>query len=134
MSLPLTCFRKPPERIAFLASPSEIAQKARLKLIAIHGDAPLCEAEIVVCLGGDGFLLEVLHKVAEHNIPAYGLNCGSIGFLLNAVSDEDLISRLTRAQPSELHPLRMKAIGRDGTFHEALPSTMFFCSVRHARP
>ncbi|GBR10879.1 MULTISPECIES: NAD kinase [Asaia] len=117
---PSARFSRPPERIAFLASPTEIAQKARAKLVESYGDALLDEAEVVVCLGGDGFLLEVLHKVAEHGIPAYGLNCGSVGFLLNTVSDEDLVTRLTRAQASELHPLRMKAVGRDGTRHEGI--------------
>ncbi|GAB6854486.1 NAD kinase [Asaia astilbis] len=119
-STPERRFSKPPERIAFLASPTEIAQKTRHRLISTYGDTPLCDAELVVCLGGDGFLLEVLHKVAERGIPVYGLNCGSVGFLLNTMSDEDLIQRLTKAQASEVHPLRMNAIGRDGTRHEGI--------------
>lgn len=117
---PQRWFRQPPQRIAFLASPTDIAQKTRQRFIECHGDCAIEQAEVVVCLGGDGFLLEVLHKVAEHGIPVYGLNCGSVGFLLNTISDEDLISRLTRAQSSELHPLRMKATGRDGTLHEGI--------------
>ncbi|GBQ84049.1 NAD kinase [Asaia krungthepensis] len=119
-SSPPRQFSRPPQRIAFLASPTDIAQKTLGKFVETYGDCPLDQAEVVVCLGGDGFLLEVLHKVSEHNIPAYGLNCGSVGFLLNTVSDEDLIARLSRAQSSQLHPLRMTAIGRDGSRHEGI--------------
>ncbi|GBQ15119.1 ATP-NAD kinase [Swaminathania salitolerans LMG 21291] len=115
-----SCFPKKPERIAFLAAPTDIARQTREKLIGRYGDCPLETADVAVCLGGDGFLLEVLHRVIQFGIPVYGLNCGSVGFLLNTVSDQDLISRLTKAQPSELHPLRMKATGRDGTAHEGI--------------
>jgi NAD+ kinase len=71
-------------------------------------------------LGGDGFMLETIHKVLSHRTPVYGMNCGSVGFLMNSFSEEDLPGRLLRAQEAELHPLRMHAVTAAGTVEEAL--------------
>jgi NAD+ kinase len=78
------------------------------------------DAEIVVALGGDGFMLETLHQVLERDIPVYGMNCGSIGFMMNNFSEADLHARLDRAQAAVLHPLRMHAVTSTGRVEEAL--------------
>jgi NAD+ kinase len=74
----------------------------------------------VVALGGDGFMLETIHLVLPRNIPVYGMNRGSVGFLMNAYDEEDLPARLSRAQAAELHPLRMHAVTASGTTEDAL--------------
>ena len=89
-------------------------------MVSVYGNVPLEEAEVAICLGGDGFLLEVLHKVASRNIPTYGINCGSVGFLLNAESSECLYSRLSRSVTTELHPLRMRAWDQKGDEHSGI--------------
>ena len=106
--------------IAFCAAASELARESRARLVARYGDAPLDDAEVVVCLGGDGFMLETLHRMLDRELPVYGMNCGSVGFLMNSYSEEDLPGRLLRAQAAQLHPLRMHAITRDGAVEEAL--------------
>ncbi len=64
----------------------------------------------MVALGGDGFMLETIHEVLALNVPVYGMNRGSVGFLMNSYSEDDLPGRLSRAQAAELHPLRMHAV------------------------
>jgi NAD+ kinase len=107
-------------QIAFEASPTAIAQEARERLIARYGACPLDQAAVVVALGGDGFMLETIHHVLPHHIPVYGMNRGSVGFLMNNYSEEHLLERLTHAQAAELHPLRMHAITAAGAVEEAL--------------
>ncbi len=75
---------------------------------------------MIVALGGDGFLLETLHRCVDRRRPIYGMNCGSVGFLLNDFQEEDLASRVAAARTVILHPLRMRATTVDGTVHEAL--------------
>ena len=107
-------------RIAFVASPTAVAQGARTQLLARYESAPEEEADVIVCLGGDGFMLETLHRNLGRNRPVYGMNCGSVGFLMNEFSEEDLPGRLARAQAAELHPLRMHAVTATGRVEEAL--------------
>jgi NAD+ kinase len=107
-------------RIAFLAAPTDVACEAKDRLIAMHGDAPLHEAVVIVALGGDGFMLETQHRLLGRNLPTYGMNCGSIGFLMNEFHEEDLPQRLAAAQSAVLHPLRMRALDTNGVMHEAL--------------
>jgi NAD+ kinase len=107
-------------QIAFVASPAPIATEAREKLIALYGECPLSEAKVVVALGGDGFMLETIHQALVLNVPVYGMNRGSVGFLMNTYSEDDLPGRLSRAQAAELHPLRMHAITATGSVEEAL--------------
>jgi NAD+ kinase len=107
-------------RIAFLAAPTDIACAARERLAAAHGDATPEEAAVVVALGGDGFMLETQHRLLGRNMPTYGMNCGSVGFLMNAFHEDDLLARLAAAQAATLHPLRMRTTDGDGTLHEAL--------------
>jgi NAD+ kinase len=107
-------------RICILASTAELAQESRARLVAQHGDVAFEDADVVVCLGGDGFMLETLHRTLSKDVPVYGMNCGSVGFLMNAFLEEDLAERLARAQEVVLHPLRMHAITRAGAVEEAL--------------
>jgi NAD+ kinase len=108
------------ERICVLASATPLAQESRARLVAQHGDVPFAEADVVVCLGGDGFMLETLHRTLVSHVPVYGMNCGSVGFLMNPFQESDLLSRLARAQEVVLHPLRMHAVTRAGVVEEAL--------------
>lgn len=106
--------------IHFHASTSEAAQEALAALSGMYGQTPVQDAEIIVALGGDGTLLETLHKYVGLNKPFYGLNRGSVGFLLNPYRAENLRDRLAKAQRVTLHPLRMKATDKDGAIHEAI--------------
>ncbi|MEL7012981.1 MAG: NAD kinase [Pseudomonadota bacterium] len=107
-------------KIAFVASDVEIAQSARKELAARFGDAPEDEADVIVALGGDGFMLSTLHRVQGMNIPVYGMNRGTVGFLMNEFSDGDLQDRLDAALEEEINPLAMRAETADGVMHEAL--------------
>jgi NAD+ kinase len=109
-----------PGRIGFLASPTATASASRARMIARYGDNPVGEADVIVSLGGDGFMLETLHCFLGTGVPVYGMNCGSVGFLMNGFNEDDLPARLARAQPALLHPLRMYAITAAGAVHEAL--------------
>jgi len=107
-------------RIAFLASTTEVATAARERLVARYGDAPPEEAAVIIALGGDGSMLETQHKLLGRNLPIYGMNCGSVGFLMNDYREEALLQRLAEAQAAVLHPLRMCATCADGKRSEAL--------------
>ena len=107
-------------QIAFAASPTELAQSARARLVARYGDCPLAAASVIVSLGGDGYMLETLHQVLGVDVPVYGMNCGSVGFLMNSFAEDDLPGRLSRAQAAVLNPLRMHAVTMTGRVEEAL--------------
>jgi NAD+ kinase len=107
-------------RIAFAAGMTPIAQEACQRLSARYGACKFEDADVVVALGGDGFMLETIHRVLDCNVPVYGMNRGSVGFLMNAYNDDDLPARLSRAQAAELHPLRMHAITVAGETAEGL--------------
>ncbi len=107
-------------QIAFVAAPTPIATEARAELVARYGECPLPKAVVVVALGGDGFMLETIHQMVDLNLPVYGMNRGSVGFLMNNYSEDDLPGRLSRAQAAELHPLRMHAVTATGAVEEAL--------------
>jgi NAD+ kinase len=105
---------------SLLAAPTEVAQAARARLIALHGNTPPERADIIVALGGDGFMLETQHRFLGQNRPIYGMNCGSVGFLMNDFQEDDLPARLQAAQAALLHPLRMTAESSSGIRSEAL--------------
>jgi NAD+ kinase len=110
----------PPGKIAFVAAPTPIATEAQAALVARYGACPMAQAKVVVALGGDGFMLETIHQAFPLNLPVYGMNRGSVGFLMNNYTEEDLPGRLSRAQAADLHPLRMHAITATGSVEEAL--------------
>lgn len=104
----------------FVAAPAQEAQAALESLRRRFSDAGPDHAETIVALGGDGFMLQTVHAFLGQNKPIYGMNCGSVGFLMNEFSEENLLERLDAAEATAIHPLRMKAIGRDGHMTEAL--------------
>lgn len=106
--------------IVFLASQTEVAQAARARLVSLYGDAPLAQAAVIVALGGDGFMLETLHATQALDVPVYGMNRGTVGFLMNAYTEEGLPARLAAAQETVLNPLAMRAVDRHGVQHDAL--------------
>ncbi len=110
----------PRPKIAFVASPVPIAQTAMRELAAKHGDVPQPEADVIVALGGDGFMLQTLHATQELDVPVYGMNRGTVGFLMNEFHEEDLRARLDEAEEEVINPLTMTALTVDGAMHEAL--------------
>jgi NAD+ kinase len=109
-----------PLRLAFVASDWPEAATARARLAELYGDVPEEQADVVVALGGDGFMLEVLHRNLAARRPIYGMNRGSVGFLMNDYSEADLLARIAAAEPATIHPLRMVARDANGRSHEAL--------------
>lgn len=107
-------------RIAFAASAAPEAQAALADLTAAWGQRPLEAADVVVALGGDGFMLQTLHEMQAHGLPVYGMNCGTIGFLMNAFAVEGLPERVEAAEEAVIHPLAMTATRADGSVVKAL--------------
>ena len=108
------------KRIAFLASNSDLAQSARNTFVHSFGDCDPSAAEVIVALGGDGFMLQTLHATQHLNVPVYGMNRGTVGFLMNEFSTEGLIARLAAAEEAVINPLRMRATCVDGQTQKAL--------------
>ncbi|PRY21193.1 NAD+ kinase [Aliiruegeria haliotis] len=108
------------KNIAFLASRAEIAQAARDALAEQYGNHDPENADLVVALGGDGFMLQTLHDTQHLNTPVYGMNCGTVGFLMNEFHVEGLPERLDVAEEEVISPLSMRAIAADGSVHDAL--------------
>lgn len=106
------------EKIHFTASESSDAVAALEKLRAQYGDAG-DDASVIVALGGDGFILQTLHLFLGRDVPIYGMNFGSIGFLMNEYREEGLPERLEAATPAQIHPLLMRAEAH-GEWTEAL--------------
>lgn len=102
------------EAIAFVASETQEAQDARSKLVARYGDTPIAQADVVVALGGDGLMLQTLHRFMGRDTPIYGMNRGSVGFLMNEFRENGLRRRLAAAERSTIHPLVMTAASADG--------------------
>jgi len=108
------------QRIAFVASDAEIAQQSMLALADRYGSVPVETADVIVALGGDGFMLQTLHATQNNPAPVYGMNRGTVGFLMNEFSVDDLDERLELAEKEVIHPLAMTAITVDGKVHKAL--------------
>lgn len=108
------------QRVAFVASRADTAQAALAELEEMYGNVGVADADVIVALGGDGFMLETLHRNMSRPLPIYGMNQGSVGFLMNIYKPEGLIDRIARADTNEIHPLRMHAIQRAGTTQEAI--------------
>lgn len=109
-----------PRLLHFTASESPEAQDTLQRMRERYGDAGPDQAEIIVALGGDGFMLQALHAFLGRHRPIYGMNFGSIGFLMNEFAIENLNERLDAAEPATIHPLRMHAMTRGGKTVEAL--------------
>ena len=107
-------------RLAFVASETPHAQQARQRLIERYGDVPPEEAQVIVALGGDGFMLRTLHAHGALTAPVYGMKLGRVGFLMNKFHLDGLPERILRAHAAILHPLKMQAIDVGGQTHQAL--------------
>jgi NAD+ kinase len=110
----------PFQNVAFVAAENDAAQRALKQLRHRYGSVPLDQADVIVALGGDGFMLETMHRHIERKLPIYGMNRGTVGFLMNIYTEDDLMDRLSRAERVQLNPLVMKAQTVDGASHEAL--------------
>ena len=97
------------DSIAFVAAETKIAQDAMYRLKHRYGHIAPDKAEVIVALGGDGFMLESLHRYMGRKVPIYGMNRGTVGFLMNEFREIDLPERIAEAQTVELHPLQMEA-------------------------
>ena len=107
-------------KLAFLASKSVKAQRALKNMVKRYGNHDLHQADVVVPLGGDGFMLHSLHQLMDKSTPVFGLSRGTVGFLMNAYREDDLIERITEAKDTVLHPLEMKAYQVNGQVKESL--------------
>jgi NAD+ kinase len=106
--------------IAFVASDAPQAQQALAELQQLYGVTPPETADFIVALGGDGFMLETLHRYLQRGVPIFGMHRGSVGFLMNSYAPDGLAGRLARAAPVRIHPLQMSAIDMRAVEHEAL--------------
>jgi NAD+ kinase len=112
--------RPDPKKIAFVASPAPEAQEACQRLAALYGGVSSEEAEVVVALGGDGLMLQTLHKYISKGKPIYGMNRGSVGFLMNEYAEDGLVERIWNSERSVIHPLAMTTVDIHGERQDAL--------------
>jgi NAD+ kinase len=108
------------QTLSFLASPTTEALAAREELIRLYGDVPADEADVIVALGGDGFMLQTLHHTMNSGKLVYGMNRGSVGFLMNDYRTEQLQERICVAVEIAFRPLKMTTANADGTNSTAL--------------
>jgi NAD+ kinase len=109
-----------PDRLSFVSSGTPEADAAMARLRDRYGDVGLGSAEVVVALGGDGLMLQTLHQVMDRRMPVFGMNCGSVGFLMNDFAEAGLIARLAAAKPTHITPLAMHVRTVEGDEHDAL--------------
>lgn len=107
-------------KIAFHASEKPKAQAALAEMSALYKTVPVQEADVIVTLGGDGLMLRALHEFTPLGKPIFGLNLGTLGFLLNPYRTENLLERITAAKGFDIHPLKMQATDRDGKRFEEI--------------
>jgi NAD+ kinase len=127
-------------RVAFVASSTPDAQAALVALTRRYDGGDPEAADIVVALGGDGFMLETLHRFMARDVPIYGMNRGTVGFLMNEYREDGLMERLAVAQATPLHPLAMRTVDMAGKRNEArainevslLRQTRFAAKIRVA--
>jgi NAD+ kinase len=100
--------------ISFLSAGTTEGHEARDRLVELYGDCRPEDADVIVALGGDGLMLQTLHRTMDKPKPIYGMNRGSVGFLMNEYSERDLPERLAAARPSIIHPLVMHTVDLKG--------------------
>lgn len=108
------------EKLAFLASETKGAQEALEKLVSIYGNCKPQEAMAIIALGGDGFMLQTQHEYMNSGLPIYGMNKGTVGFLMNEYKPDNLRQRVSRALKSKIRPLSMVATDMNGKTHKAV--------------
>ena len=106
-------------KFAFLAAPTSKAQSLMAELCQHFKAVEPAEADIIVALGGDGFMLHTLHRYQALGKPVYGINCGRVGFLMNTNSNINLPERIANAKLTKLYPLKMEATREDGSVQVA---------------
>jgi NAD+ kinase len=124
-----------PQRRALVASPTASAQAAMRDLADADDWVPFEEADLVVALGGDGFMLQTLHAMLERRrpaVPVFGMNLGTVGFLMNDWRHHGLAERLSRAKPFRISPLSATVTGNDGRVHQ-LPAINEVSLLRETR-
>ena len=107
-------------RITFAASKTPKAQAALDRLVNRYGQRDLAQADVIVALGGDGFMLDTLHNAEHRGLPVYGMNCGTVGFLMNEYHERNLPARVQAAEEAILNPLSMRAVSVSGAVIEAM--------------
>jgi NAD+ kinase len=107
-------------RICFVTNNTPAANAAADRLRDRYGISDVDEADVVVALGGDGLMLQTLHRVMGRNIPTYGMNFGSVGFMMNDFGEDALDERLASAQRTHIYPLSMDVLDASGKRHTAL--------------
>lgn len=107
-------------KIAFHASRKPRAQKALEELTSKYAHVPAEEADVIVVLGGDGAMLRALHTFIDYQAPLFGMNLGTLGFLLNDYRTDGLEARIETAEPFKIHPLRMEVTDKNGKSHKKL--------------
>ena len=107
-------------KIAFLASSAEQATTAKNALEKIYESTSVNDADVIIVLGGDGIMLDTLRQYINRPVKVFGMNRGTIGFLMNEFSKDDLLDRINSATLVTLHPLRMKVEKNNGDIEEAL--------------
>lgn len=120
------------EHIAIVAAETRVAQAALKELEALYPSKPPADADVIVALGGDGFMLQTIHDFISHATPIFGMNRGSVGFMMNPYSSEDLLGRIRQAEVARLHPLRMVARLANGDQVE-LPAVNEVSMLRQTR-
>jgi NAD+ kinase len=122
----------PEDRIAFIASDAPAARRAKRELQRLYGHCGPAEARIVVALGGDGLMLQTMHAFVSTGKAIYGMNRGSVGFLMNDYDKDDLPARLARAEATDIHPLAMTATDMAGRSHQSIAfNEVSFLRERH---
>ena len=123
-------------KIAFVASETKEAQEALQKLTKRYGNAAVAESAAIVALGGDGLMLQTLHRFMKTGKPIYGMHRGTVGFLMNEYSPDDLPKRLSKSHVTVIHPLLMCAHDEDGgrvEFHAFNEVSLFRQTYQAAR-
>ncbi len=105
------------DRIAFVASAGAEAQEALARLVSLYGNHDPANADVVVALGGDGLMLQTLHRHMHSDKPIYGMHRGTVGFLMNEFSTLHLHERLAAARETLINPLLMRATDVHGVVH-----------------
>ena len=108
------------KKIAFVAARQAEAQEALTRLTTLYAHVDPKDADVIVALGGDGFVLETLHRHHAENIPVYGMNRGTVGFLMNEYAEDNLQDRLAKADSTRLKTLKMQAWDISDVLHEAI--------------
>lgn len=107
-------------KIAFSASKRPEAQTALVRLSQKYGQTDEAKADVIVALGGDGAMLDAMRRRFDDQKPVYGMNRGTVGFLMNEYHEEDLPERIDQAERATVNPLRMRVVDTHGTEHERL--------------